>query len=118
MSTTIEVASIHPAPAGKKLAKVMTTGAESYGIWPDKMAGLKVGGLYAIEFSENEFNGRTYRKITKAEPVANGGNGHAPASATPATKPNEAEGQFVREILTWVCAPGRLPFLRMTCARR
>jgi hypothetical protein len=89
----IEIVETHPPQNGKKLAKVKTKSGDEFGIWPDKLATLRVGQRYEIEVEESEFKGRTYRKITKAKP-ANGGSTMAAAAAT-----NEAEAQFVRELL-------------------
>ena len=55
----IQVAETHPPKTGKKLGTIKTASGESFGIWPDKLAALQVGGRYQIEFDENEFNGRT-----------------------------------------------------------
>jgi hypothetical protein len=114
--TMIEVATIEPAKPGKKLAKVMTTGGESYHIWPDRLDGMSVGGHYNIEFEEYEFNGRTYRKIKKAKAASNGGNVRSIAAAmaarreAPAAKPDDAEWQFVRDMLAVGLRTGAVAF--------
>ena len=115
MSVMIEIARIEPVPPGKKLAKVMTTGGESYHCWPDKISTLKVGACYSIEYSESEFNGRPWRKLTKVQPV--NGNGHAPA-AEPAPVPAEAgkagkaggEREFIRDLLVVGIRTGAVAF--------
>jgi hypothetical protein len=66
----IEVAETHPPKTGMKLGTVKTADGQSFGVWPDKLSGLRVGNRYEIEFDESEFNGRTYRKITKVQLVA------------------------------------------------
>jgi transposase len=71
--------------------------SEEFGIWPDKLGTLRVGQRYEVEVAENQFNGRTYRKITSAKP-ANGTSTTAAASAPAAGAANE-EMQFVRELL-------------------
>jgi hypothetical protein len=96
----IRVAETHPPKAGKKLGTVKTATGDSFGIWPNKLPGLQVGGHYEIEFDENEFNGRTYRKITKAQPVG------APSNA--ATSSSDAEWQFVCSLLNAAIAAGKL----------
>jgi hypothetical protein len=96
----IQVAETHPPKAGKKLGTVKTATGESFGIWPDKLSGLQVGGRYEIEFDENEFNGRTYRKITKALPVGTPSN--------TGTSPSDAEWQFVCSLLNAAIAAGKL----------
>ncbi len=107
--TMIEVASVQPAAPGKKLGKVMTTGGESYSGWPDKIGAMKPGERYEIEYTEEEFNGRPWRKLTKATPAKNGGNGHTKPSQ-PTANPNEAEWTFVREMLTVGLRTGAVAF--------
>jgi hypothetical protein len=99
----IEVAETHPPQNGKKLAKVKAKTGEEFGIWPDKLSGLRVGGRYDIEFDESEFKGKVYRKITKAEP-ANG------SSSRPMPKgdASDAEPQFVASMLSAAIAAGRV----------
>jgi len=97
----IQVAETHPPKAGKKLGTVKTATGESFGIWPDKLASLQVGGRYQIEFDENEFNGRTYRKITKVHPAE---------AAEPSAAPTcDSEQQFVSALLNGAIAAGKLP---------
>ena len=62
------------------------------------VAGLRVGNRYEIEFDESEFNGRTYRKIIKAQPV--GGNA--------SVRFNDAEQQFVCSVLNAAISAGKL----------
>jgi hypothetical protein len=57
-----------------------------------------VGNRYEIESDESEFNGRTYRKITKVQPL--GGNA--------STRSTDAEQQFVCSVLNAAIARGKL----------
>jgi hypothetical protein len=107
--TMIEVATIQPAPPGKKMGKLMTTGGEPYHVWPNDISKFQQGGRYEIEFEENEFQGRTYRKIKKAKPVVNGSNNHA-ARSQPMAKPNDEEWLFVRELLSVGLRTGAVAF--------
>jgi hypothetical protein len=109
MSLTIEVAETHPPQNGKKLAKIKTKTGQEFGIWPDKLATLRVGQRYEVEVEESEFKGRTYRKITAAKP-ANGASMTAAASAPAAAAANEAEMQFVRELLAASVRSGGVTF--------
>jgi hypothetical protein len=99
VTTIIEVAETHPPQNGKKLAKVKTKTGEEFGIWPDKLSVLQVGGRYQIEFDESEFKGKVYRKITKANPVVS-------TSSNPAA--TDAEQQFVAAVLSAAIAEGKV----------
>jgi hypothetical protein len=70
MSAIIEVASIRPPTAPRKPGHVIDARGASFEAWPEKLAKLQVGRRYAIEIEEREFKGQTFRKITKAQPVA------------------------------------------------
>ena len=94
----IEVAETHPPKTGKKLGTVKTADGQSFGIWPDKLSGLRTGSRYEIEFEESEFNGRMYRKITKVLPVV----GNA------SVRSSDAEQQFVCSVLNAAIAAGKL----------
>jgi hypothetical protein len=79
----------------------LTAAGESFGIWPDKLSALRVGSRYQIELDENEFNGRTYRKITKVQAA------EATTSA-PAPRSADVEWQFVCSLLNEAIAAGNL----------
>jgi hypothetical protein len=103
----IEVAETHPPLAGRKLAKVKARTGEEFNIWPDKLSALNVGQRYEVEIEENEFQGRTYRKIIKVTPVAAAivTNGAAPARV-PAQQ--EGEQAFVTAALTALIRAGEI----------
>lgn len=70
MSTaTIEVKYADPPKIGKKQGTIKTPGGDVYGVWPDKLGLLRPGQRYRVEFKEREHGGRTYRTITKVDPV-------------------------------------------------
>jgi hypothetical protein len=102
----IEIAETHPPKVGKKLGAVKTAAGESFGIWPDKLSALRVGGRYQIEFDENEFNGRTYRKITNVQAVE--ATPPARRAAHCATEVDYVEQQFVCALLNAAIAAGTL----------
>jgi hypothetical protein len=113
MSTIIEIAAIRPPKEGKKVATVVAASGQSFEMWPEKAAPLKIGESYAIEVEIREFNGRPIRKIVKAKPAnaANGhaaGNGHAKPSAVPALPPVDAELRFVSATLNAFIAAGKV----------
>ncbi len=114
----IEIAETHPAAPGKKMATVVASGGQRYGVWPEMLADFRIGGKFDVEVDSWQSNGRTLQKITKATPVngtashaANGngttkpagnGNGHTPAAgAVSAT-----EAAFVREVLVAMIMKG------------
>jgi hypothetical protein len=108
MTTVIEIASIRPPKEGKKVATVVSNTGQSFEIWPEKLAALKVGERYSIEVEEREFNGRPIRKITKARPAdtANGSaNGHAKPSGPTSC---DAEMMFVSATLNAFIAAGKI----------
>jgi hypothetical protein len=116
--TVIEIAAIRPPAANKKLATIVSETGHAFGIWPDKLGPLKVGGRYGIEFEELEFRGRPYRKITKVQPATETSrhkgrkfeernartNGHAIAAPASAN----AEQAFVATVLGAFVAAGRV----------
>lgn len=80
-TATIVPAYVNPVKPGKKLGSVKdrATGAY-YGVPPQMLGQFSVGGTYNIEFTEREFNGATYRTVTKvqqqaAAPASSGGAG-------------------------------------------
>jgi hypothetical protein len=82
----IEIAETHPAAPGKKVATVVAVGGARFDCWPEQLSSIRVGKRYEIETSDRVYNGRTYRKITKATPYgAADGAAAAPAAARTAT---------------------------------
>ena len=65
----IEVAETHSPQQGKKVGHIKTRTGQTFEVWPDKLAGFQIGGRYRIEVAEREYQGRTIRKITKAQPA-------------------------------------------------
>jgi hypothetical protein len=68
-TATIEVKATRPPKEGKKLHVVETTDDAVYMAWPNQIGLLRPGKTYEIQFSEDEFNGRTYKKIAKVKPA-------------------------------------------------
>jgi hypothetical protein len=112
--TVIEIAAIRPPAANKKLATIVSESGQSFGIWPDKLGPLKVGGRYGIEFEELEFRGRPYRKIIKVRPATENSrqpeerNGHANGHSIAAPASADAEQAFVATVLGAFVAAGRV----------
>jgi hypothetical protein len=77
------------------------------------LANLQVGRRYEVETSDREFNGRTYRRITKATPYVagdgavaakaaarTGGNDSVNSNSYRRTDPVDSERMFVCAALT------------------
>jgi hypothetical protein len=83
----IEISELHPAPAGKKMASVVAAGGAKLECWPEMLSGFKVGSRYECEIQDREYQGRTFRRITKAVPYAAGDPMVAVAAATRTVSP-------------------------------
>jgi hypothetical protein len=102
----IEIAETHPPGYGKKVATVIAKGGDRFEIWPEKLADLKAGARYDVDVEERDYNGRTFRKITKATPVngaAKPANGHAPTATTA-----DGEPEFVATVLAALIMKGEV----------
>jgi hypothetical protein len=111
----IEIQETHPAAPGKKMAAVVAAGGQRYGVWPEMLANLRIGGRYEVEVEAREYNGRTFEKIVKAMP-ANGAahtNGAASANGntvTPAgASTTDGEAEFVGRALAAFILKGEVP---------
>jgi hypothetical protein len=82
----IEIAEKHPAAPGKKVARIVAAGGATFDMWPEQLSSIQVGGKYDV--TDREYNGRVYRKITKAVPV----NGTASAAASSPTHHQNGNG--------------------------
>ncbi len=69
-ATVIKIKYADPPKEGKKQATVKTEDNQIFGVWPKEFGLLRPGQTYKVEFSERKFQGKTYRTITKCEPVA------------------------------------------------
>jgi hypothetical protein len=117
----IEVTEKHPAAPGKKVATVVAAGGAKFDIWPEQLAAIQVGGRYEVEVSDREYNGRTYRKITKATPYGSSdggvtaaarartgnGNGNGASYYKP-TSPQDSERMFTCSLLNAFIRAGRI----------
>lgn len=69
-AAVIKIKYADPPKDGKKQATIKTDDNQIFGVWPKEFGLLQPGKTYKVEFSERPFNGKTYRTITKCEPVA------------------------------------------------
>jgi hypothetical protein len=114
----IEIAEKHPAAPGKKVARIVAAGGATFDIWPEQLGSIQVGGKYDVEVTDREYNGRVYRKITKAVPV-NGtaaasspaqrtnGNGNGASHYRP-TAPQDSERMFTCSLLNAFIRAGQI----------
>jgi len=77
----IQITETHPPQYGRRMAHVVATGGYNFELYPETLAGLKIGDWYDIEVKEREYQGRTIRKITKATPAGAPTKGKASSSA-------------------------------------
>lgn len=66
---TITIANIYPSKGQGKSAFIKDVDGMLFGIWPDKLGLIQVGGTYQIEFSANNKNGTIYRDIKQVHQV-------------------------------------------------
>jgi len=69
-AAVIKIKYANPPKEGKKQATVKTDDNQIFGVWPKEFGLLRPGQTYKVEFSERAFNGKTYRTITRCEPVS------------------------------------------------
>lgn len=69
-AAVIKIKYADPPKAGKKQATIKTEDNQIFGVWPKEFGLFQPGRTYKVEFSERSFNGKTYRTISKCEPLA------------------------------------------------
>lgn len=99
----ITVAQIMPAPGPGKSARIKDTDGMMFGIYPDKMNGVEIGGAYEIEFTAKVSNGVTYRDIKAIRGTQRPGpapeqftGGRPQQAAKPAAAQANGNGQYYR----------------------
>jgi hypothetical protein len=112
VTVLIEIAAIEPPKEGKKVAKVITTTGARLEIWPNKLAGLKTGGRYAVELATREWEGNTIHKIAKIVPADQAGaqepKSEAPGPANSVAPFVSSEASFVATVLAAYVAAGKI----------
>lgn len=68
-SATIEVAYVNPPKEGRKMGDVKDTDGQYWKVWPDKLDFFKPGHKYDIEYTTDEFKGKTFCMVKKMTPV-------------------------------------------------
>lgn len=64
-TATITVAEASGPGPGKKQGVVVDSTGEKWGYFPDKVGPFQVGAVYAISYTEREWQGRTFKTITQ-----------------------------------------------------
>jgi hypothetical protein len=113
----IEIAEKHPAPAGRKMANVVTARGERLSVWPEMLAGIQIGRRYEAEIESWVSGGRTLQKITKVTPVVNGDGTVAAAAANRTSAPAQYSNGHSKDEQIWTqgllqaaLKSGQIPF--------
>jgi hypothetical protein len=93
-AAVIKIKYADPPKDGKKQATIKTDDNQIFGVWPKEFGLLQPGRTYKVEFSERPFQGKTYRTITKCEPVAT----EIPSGASQSPQ-SVSEAEFVTRLL-------------------
>jgi hypothetical protein len=101
----IEITETHPPQFGKKMAHVVAAGGEKFELYPEVLAGLKIGGRYEIDIGERDYQGRKIKKITKAAPVAS-----APTTNHSGHTRSDGEAEFVDRTLAALILKGEVRY--------
>lgn len=80
----IVVEYVNQPRGNSKKGSVKASDGNYYGVWPDKLAQYAKGGKYRVEYEAEEYQGKTYRTITKilqsATPASGGSLGQTRTS--------------------------------------
>ena len=82
---TMQVQYVNPPNPGGKKGSIKTTDGKLFGVWANKLGEFKPNETYAVEYTEEEWRGQTYRTITKAALEANRTASPSPSPAATAT---------------------------------
>ncbi len=107
---TITVKYVNPPKAGKKKGSIKTADGQMFWVWANKLPEFTPDMIYEIEYSEEQWNGETFRTVTKATPKATPptqANG-VRTNSYRETSPADAERMFVCSLLNAAIAAGKL----------
>lgn len=108
-AAVIKVKFANAPKEGKKKATIKTDDDQIFGVWPRQLGLFQPGRSYKIEFEEHDWQGRTYRTITKCEPATDAAPSNESGSASNAAL---GEAEFVTRILAasiQACCVGHMP---------
>jgi hypothetical protein len=112
-AAVIKIKYADPPKDGRKQATVKTEDNQIFGVWPKEFGLFQPGRIYRVEFSEREWKGKTFKTITKCEPVLDveeTPSGLAQQSQRSSQK--DAETEFVARLMAAsisACAVGHKP---------
>jgi hypothetical protein len=108
---TIHVQYVNPPKPGKKKGTIKTTDGKLFGVWANTLSEFEPNETYAVEYTEEEWRGQSYRTITKATLEANRTAGPSPQRSRNShreTSPADAERMFVCSLLKAEIGAGKL----------
>ena len=108
---TMQVQYVNPPNPGGKKVSIKTTDGKLFGVWANKLSEFKPNETYAVEYTEEEWRGQTYRTITKAALEANRTASTSPQPSRNShreTSPTDAERMFVCSLLKAEIRSGKL----------
>jgi hypothetical protein len=111
-TTQIDVRYVNAPAEGKRMGSIKTTGGDLFFVDPAQLGLFQPGHSYSIEFSEREWQGKTYRTVTS---ITNGSGATVSVSPAPRprtfpareTSPAEAERIFTAGIVNASIAAGK-----------
>ncbi len=107
---TITVKYVNQPKAGKKKGSIKTADGQMFWVWANKLPEFTPDMIYEIEYSEEQWNGETFRTVTKATPKTTPpvqSNG-VRTNTYRETSPTDAERMFVCSLLNAAIAAGKL----------
>ena len=118
---TGQVEFVNPPAEGKKTGSIKLHDGRIIGVFPDKLSLFTQGRTYEIEYSEREWQGKTYMTAKSAKPLdgfppnnsrpASGGPKES-AFVRPATPGTDAERMFVCSLTNAFIAAGHVDLKR------
>lgn len=97
-TAAINVAYVNQPKEGKTKGSIKTNEGEYYEVFPNQLGLFRPGAAYEIEFSERNWNGKTYRTVNKCRPQDRPAAVRSePSQSAPS---DEQEFEFVARVLS------------------
>lgn len=110
---TIQVKFVNPPKAGKKKGSIKDSNDNIYGAFPNILSQFTAGAAYEVTYSEEDWNGATWKTIKSVKKVADApaGNGPGPSSSTyRETSSKDAERMWVTAVVRAGIQGGQIQF--------